>query len=81
MKRKEVLKKERERERTQDLVTGKKVDTTDQNGVTGEEKASRVTERKTISSAWDKLTLTRGQDMHWRFPADVLSEESKFYIT
>lgn len=39
MKRKEVLKK-RERERTQDLETGKKADTTDQNGVTGEEKAS-----------------------------------------
>lgn len=56
------------------METGKKADTIDKNGVTGEEKASRVTERKTVSSAWDKLTLTRGQDMHWRFCADVLSE-------
>lgn len=72
MKRKEVLKKKIQR--TQDLETGKKADTIDKNGVTGEEKASRVTERKTVSSAWDKLTLTRGQDMHWRFCADVLSE-------
>lgn len=39
------------RERGQDLETGEKADTTGQNGVTGEEKASRVTERKTISSA------------------------------
>lgn len=81
MKRKEVLKKKKKIQRTQDLETGKKADTTDQNGVTGEEKASRVTERKTVSSARDKLTLTPGQDIHWSFRADVLSEESMFYVT
>lgn len=48
----------------QGLQTGKKAGATDQNGVTWGGEVAWVTGSKTISSVWDKLTLTGGQDMH-----------------
>lgn len=68
------------------METGKKAGT-NQTGVTGEGKASRVTGRKTISSVWDKLTLTRRQDRHVEISRwcaiwgkDVLYHLRQFYF-